>query len=320
MRRTLIVEEVVSPVMSQSFPAAAGPPPPTVVGRRPRVALLVAVVAGALAACSNSSSDQVTSPDDLGMTSTMMAYYSDENLTMYEVQTPVPFPVRKPSAEDSKALGPAPSKTPYPHAPFLLASDESIEVHYTISNVDDQDHAVWMLIDPWNEFVRWNPGVTIVDDDETSPNWGYDLAFIVPAKSRVQGTITQDDMQEIAIKLASVENLFASAQAMQAMGDAGADPNAIDPTTIANNIFNPQNRSNSGDAIYTPWIPPVIAGLTGFDLGLRTMEQANVAIEITALDMFRISMATASLRPTIRVTRKASAPPPTTLSPSGAMF
>jgi hypothetical protein len=62
--------------------------------------------------------------------------------------------------------------------------------------------------------------------------------------------------------------------------------NGFDATTIANNIFNPQNRSNSNDPLYTPWIPSVIAGVTGFDLGLRSMcdntcTPPNMAIEIT---------------------------------------
>jgi len=139
-----------------------------------------------------------------------------------------------------------------------------------------------MLVDPWNEFVRYQPGVQVVDDEETIPNFGYDLAFIVPGKSRLQGTLTSDDMHEIAIKLASVMNLLASPQAQAAPNNN----NGFDATAIANNIFNPQNRSNSSDPLYTPWIPPVIAGLTGFDLGLRyqcdqTCTPPNMEIEIT---------------------------------------
>ena len=39
--------------------------------------------------------------------------------------------------------------------------------------------------------------------------------------------------------------------------------------------------STDGDPLITRYIPKVIAGLTGFDLGLRTSgEQANVAVEI----------------------------------------
>jgi hypothetical protein len=219
----------------------------------------------------------VTGPIDVAMTSTMPAYYSDANTTLYEAQIPVPLPVKKPTGTQ----GAAPANTPYPNAPWLTAGDESIEVHYTISNIDSQSHPVWLLIDPWNEFVRWNPGVTIVSDEETEPNYGYDQEFLIPAMSRLEGTLTTDDMTEIAIKLASVENLLMSAQTMAAAMSDGGTVDGYDPTSIANNIFNPQNRSNSGDALYTPWIPPVIAGLTGFDLGLRSTDQANLAVEIT---------------------------------------
>jgi hypothetical protein len=268
---------------------------PRLVGPGPRYALLAASAFILGVACSNNNpNQQLMPPVDLGMTSTMPAYYSDENTTIYESQLPVQLPVRKPDATDLKGLGGAPMDTGYPRSPYLTVDDESIEVHYTLSNLDNQSHSVWLCIDPWNEFVRWDPGVTVVNDEDTEPNWGYDLVFIVPAMSRVTGTITPDDMHEIAIKLASVENMLASPQAKAAvLPDAGADaaddPNAddndsyssFDPTTIANNIFNPQNRSNGGDPLYTPWIPPIVAGVTGFDLGVRTYETANVALEIT---------------------------------------
>jgi hypothetical protein len=212
----------------------------------------------------------------------MAPYYSDQNLTMYEVQMAVPLPVRKPTA--AQRSGASPAMTPYTHAPYLLASDESVEVHYTISNLDTADHGVWLLIDPWNEFVRYNPGVTVVDCDTTVPNFGYDQEFVVPALSRIEGTLTSDDFIEIATKLASVQNMLASPQAKMAEApDASAD-NTFDPTVIANHIFNPQNRSNEvpPDPNYAPWIPPVIAGVTGFDLGLRLDDEAaNVAVEIT---------------------------------------
>jgi hypothetical protein len=340
--------------MPRNSSSAAGRQPPTRVGWRPRivpVALLASLVA---AACSQSSTFQTTAPVDLGMTASMAPYYSDEELTIYEAQIPVPLPVKRPSASDRASLGSAPAGTPYPHAPWLTVDDESLEVHYTLTNIDPTDHTVWLLIDPWNEFVRWNPGISVVSDEETVPNFGYDLAFLVPAKSRVEGTITTDDMREIAIKLASVENMLASPQALAAEGDGGTvgdggtppdDPNSssmasgtFDPTAVANNIFNPQNRSNGGDPLYTPWIPPVIAGLTGFDLGIRTYGSdttdapdptdggagdggaggggANVAVEITVdvqdLNGNRFVPAD-STEPQLGM-------PPVTLSPSAARF
>ncbi len=245
------------------------------------VAAFVAAIAPVAIGCSDGSADQVTQPVDVGMTTNdggPPVYYSDGQITLYQVEIPVPLPVRKMTSADVQAVGAAPSGTPYPRGVFLRAEDESVEVRFTISNIDDTQHDVWLLIDPWNEFVRWRPGVTVVDDETTLPNYGYDLEFTVPGKQRIEGTITSDDMHEIAIKLAAVENLLASPQAQTTSSKSG-----YDATQIANNIFNPQNRSNSvpADLLYTPWIPPVVAGVTGFDLGLRTTEPANVAVEVT---------------------------------------
>ena len=221
----------------------------------------------------------MTPPVDLGMTSTIAPYYNDGNLTLYQVNMPIPLPVRRPTADESQGLGPAPSGTPYPHAPFLTAGDESLEVHYVISNLDTAPHTVSLLIDPWNEFVRWSPGVTVVSDDETVPNFGYDLSFWVDALSRVEGDMTQDDTQEIAIKLAAVENVLSQ---QQTVATSAMDNGSPDATTLVNHIFDAQNWSNTGDPLFDPWIPPVIAGLTGFDLGLRTVDgPANIAVEIT---------------------------------------
>ena len=284
-------------------------------GARPRNLLLAGTVALGLAvACNPGSADQVMPPIDLGMTATMTAYYTSEQLTMYEAQLPVALPVRMPSASEQAALGAAPAGTPYPTGLWLSADDESVEVHFTLTNIDTTDHNMWLLIDPWNEFVRWSPGVTVVDDEEATPNYGYDLPFHVPAMSRVEGTLTTDDMHEIAIKLASAMNLINSPQAQAAANAPPGTPSNFDTAGYANNIFNPQNRSNGGDPLYTPWIPPVIAGLTGFDLGIRTLEPANVAVEIT-IDV-------QDLKGNRFVTVGSSDPqlgqPPATLSPPGA--
>jgi hypothetical protein len=221
------------------------------------------------------------------MTSKMAPYYADGNTTIYEAQRPVQLPVRRPTGAETSNK--PPQGTPYKHWPYLLASDERLELHYVITNVDSDTHSVWLLIDPWNEFVRWAPGITVVNDDVTVPNNGYDLAFAIPGKSRVEGTITSDDFVEIATKLASVQAVLASALTATP-GPTGtvsvAPPGAtaypmVDPRTLCNNIFDYQNRSNSDDALYTPWIPSVVAGVTGFDLGIRTYEPANVGVEIT---------------------------------------
>jgi hypothetical protein len=152
-----------------------------------------------------------------------------------------------------------------------MVNDVSVEVHYTITNVDTTPHTVELLVDPWNEFGRWEPGVTIVDDDDTEPNFsGIDEYFLLEGQSRVEGTITSDDIVNLATNLATVENVL-------------LDPPtnlSVDLGTFCNHVFNIQHRSNDGDPLVTPYIPSIVPGLTGFDLGIRTPDHANVAIEI----------------------------------------
>jgi hypothetical protein len=78
-------------------------------------------------------------------------------------------------------------------------------------------------------------------------------------------------MTELAVDLATVENI---------LKNPPQDPNA-DVAGIINRAFDVQNRSNQFDPIVSPYIPQVIAGLTGFDLGLRTEEEGTIAVEIT---------------------------------------
>jgi hypothetical protein len=299
------------------FQAVAGGLAPKSGGLVPRMCLWTAL--GAVA-CSSNASNQVTAPTAVGMTNNTPAYYSDGNLTLYEVQIPVPLPVRRPTAAEREALGGPPSGTPYPHMPFLLASDESVEVHYVLSNIDSAQHAVWLLIDPWNEFVRYRPGVTIVDDETTVPNESFEPGgpgFLMGPMSRIEGTITTDDMQELAIRLAATENFLMSPQTLAAEdSDASGGDNSLDPTEIANHIFDQQNFSTTGDPLFAPYIPRIIAGITGFDLGLRTLEPANIAVEIT-IDV-------QDLNGNRFVAQDTTAPllglPPATLAPPGARY
>jgi len=257
-------------VRAPNFASRAGLSPRALphVGRRRALSLVPLAALGTIVAACSQGNASVDTPIVLGMTSTAPAYYSDDEITLYEAQKQVPLPIRKPTSAEESALGKDP---PFPHAPFLLASDVSVEIHYTISNIDKTDHTVELLIDPWNEFGRWAPGVTVVDDDDTEPNFsGIDEYLLVPALSRLEGTITTDDTQNLAANMATVENVL-------------LDPPtnlSVDVGTFCNHVFNVQHRSNDGDPLVTPYIPKIIPGLTGFDLGIRTEEQANVAIEI----------------------------------------
>jgi hypothetical protein len=49
--------------------------------------------------------------------------------------------------------------------------------------------------------------------------------------------------------------------------------------TYVNHAFDFQNRSDN-DPLVKDWIPSVVAGLTGIDMGLRTGEPARIALEV----------------------------------------
>jgi len=162
-------------------------------------------------------------------------------------------------------------------APFHVASEARVKIAWTITNLDDKEHAVELLVDPWNEFIRYRPSVQVVNEDVTTPDYsGFDKFVIVPPKSRVQGELTPDDVVELAVDLATAQIV---------MSKAGNDPN-VDANALINHAFNLQNRSNQPDPLIAPYLPGgAVPGVIGFDLGLRftatdTQQTApNVAVE-----------------------------------------
>jgi hypothetical protein len=93
--------------------------------------------------------------------------------------------------------------------------------------------------------------------------------------SRVHGTYTFSDLQEMATDLATVMDLIKNPPMLE------GDPEDMeDPTvTYTNHAFHWQNRSYN-DLLLKKWVPAVVAGLTGLDVGFRTYEPANVALEV----------------------------------------
>jgi len=221
----------------------------------------------ALVACSNSGETQVIPPVVLGMLATAPPTYDDGEMQIYETYLPVPLPLRKPS--DGEV--PKGAADPYPHPPFDLASDTRITARFTLSNLEDKPHTVELLLDPWNEFVRYSPGV-IIGDEATTPNFsGIDRFFVIPPKGRVEGILTPDDIVEMAVDLGTAMSLKKRPPA--------ADGSFAGPA-LYNRAFNVQNRSSQPDPLLAPYIPNVVAGIVGFDLGLRTYEQAKIAVEV----------------------------------------
>jgi hypothetical protein len=151
-----------------------------------------------------------------------------------------------------------------------------------LSNLEDRSHNVWLLVDPWTEFGRYWPGLTLVDADEGeySPNRsGYEYYYSLEGKgagerSRRHGTLTYDDMDEVVRDFATVMNMIKFPPTMGIGGyelEDGEDP----LPGYANHAFHFENRSEN-DPLLKDYVPSTFAGLTGVDIGLRTGDTSEI--------------------------------------------
>lgn len=246
---------------------------PTLLG----LTLLAALSGG----CEDAAHEESLPPLQVGMTKEVEPIYDDGELVIYEVKKGIAFPILAPSDMTRGALNDTPME-PYGRAPWVTSQDLEVQVTWTISNLDEEEHVVELLVDPWNEFGRYYPGLQLTDADnqEFMPNFsGIDKRYIVAGKgagaaSRVHGIYTFTDLEEMATDLATVMGIIKDPPATQ--GDAEEEDPRI---AYANHAFHWQNRSHD-DALVRRWVPSTVAGLTGLDLGFRTYEPATVAIEV----------------------------------------
>lgn len=222
-------------------------------------------------ACANVDTDLVQLPVVLSMNTKVAPQGEGEDQT-FEVRLPVPFEVRPPIASETAKLGPL---APYPRTPFLKAEEIVATARFTLTNLDDKEHIVELLMDPWNEFVRYDPGYTL-DEDALVPNLsGVDRFIKVPPKSRVVGIVTPDDFLELAKDLGTAQALAKLPPPAANTDDPFAGP------VLYNRAFNTQNRNGENDPLLSRYVPKANAAIIGFDLGLRTRQAANVSIEVT---------------------------------------
>jgi hypothetical protein len=214
------------------------------------------------------------------MNESVAAIYDDGELSIYEVKASFPLPIAAPDSASQQALQ-REGTAPYGAQPWVLNDQVRVQISWMISNLDAETHNVELIVDPWNEFGRYWPGVTVIDEEEGEalPNLsGYDRLIQVPGtkqpgESRVHGVIAFDNMHELAVDFATVINIIENPPPEDDESSYGA-------ATLVNHAFDIHNSSED-DPLVRSYIPDVIAGLTGFDFGLRTTgEPFNVALEI----------------------------------------
>jgi len=234
--------------------------------------LVLAPLLGVLVpACGKDEDEIVLPPVTVAMLETTPPVYDDGEEQIFQVMRGVPLPFRR----FTDAERPRGNQDPYGRPPFHKAADSRVTVRFTLTNLGAQQQNVELLFDPWNEFVRYEPGVSIVREEEVQPNFsGIQRLYTIPARSRIEGIITPDDFVELANDLTTAMNL--DRRPPDPEGDFGGP-------ALFNRAFNVQNRSSEPDVVLAPYMPPanfVLAGITGFDVSLRTGNAARLAVEL----------------------------------------
>lgn len=243
-----------------------------------------------LPGCGSQAQEQNLEPEQVGLTQDVAPIFDDGETQLFEVKRGLQFPILEPDAQSAARLNQQ-AVEPYGRMPWITNKDVKVQLTWTLSNLDEKAHVVELLIDPWNEFGRYYPGMLLVNaqDQKFEPNSsGIDHYYVVEGKgagagSRRHGTWTFDDMNELAIDFATVQAMHA----LQLKGElplpngAQTDPTMmVDPLpTYANHAFNLINHSYN-DLLTAHYVPSIVAGLTGIDFGFRTTEKATVALDI----------------------------------------
>jgi hypothetical protein len=263
-------------------PGSPGPGP----GSR---ALVLSVLALSSAACGEADETRMLPPQQVAMSQALGPIYSDDELMIFEVKKPLQFPIIAPEGD----IAADDSIEPYGRRPWITLDDIRVQISYTVSNLDEDQHNVHLIVDPWTEFGRYWPGLTLVDaeEGEYAPNQSaFDDFFVLPGvsegeASRRHGVITYDDMDEVARDFATVMHLIKYPPAGYPGGGEPEEGESPLPTYV-NHAFHFQNHSEN-DPLVQAWVPPVVAALTGVDFGLMTeeagadgMNAPNIALEI----------------------------------------
>jgi hypothetical protein len=239
----------------------------------------VLVCAAASVACGNDGETRILPPEQVAMDASSPAIFDDGETTLFEVKKAVYFPIIAPEGGMPAAQDGV--NEPYGRRPWITTEDVRVQLTWTLSNLESRRHNVWLLVDPRTEFGRYWPGLTLVDaeDGEYVPNRsGYEYYYSLEGKgagekSRRHGTLTYDDMDEVAWDFATVMNMIKFPPTTGIGGYQLEDGESPLPTYV-NHAFHFENRSED-DPLVAAWVPGVVAGLTGVDIGLRTSDRGE---------------------------------------------
>jgi hypothetical protein len=181
-----------------------------------------------------------------------VAYVTEDEDPVYRIDREFPLAITPPSAAQLAQLGAdaAGRMLPFPRLPWVRRHDLELQVDYAVSNQSSEALTATVTLNGINEFFYYAPG------PENFHQWQRRIALL-PGQ-RVHGTVTELQLDELAVDLASVVN--------------GA-PNS-------NLIVDPASQSGR-DPRVAMYIPSVVPGLVGLRAGLETMRNVDLTLELT---------------------------------------
>lgn len=192
------------------------------------------------------------------MTEETPPYFESMDGALYEVDSRIILPIMTPTDAEMAVLT-ASAPTPFARMPWLERHDFDVQIEYTVSNLEDEAVQIAVVLNGINEFNEYVPAATIIEREPVADYAQIERVLNLAAGQRYNGTIRQEELDEVAVDLATVVN--------------GA-PNA-------NQIVYFENQSAS-DPRSQPYIPSVIPGLVGFRLGIRASGEVAPRIVLEA--------------------------------------
>lgn len=196
----------------------------------------------------------------VAITEDTAAAFETEEGALYIVERRIDLPIRNPADSVIQDLtqGAEGRELPFPRLPWVERGDVETQIDFTISSLDDEAHEIGVIVNGYNEFHEYVPGVIEIED-EPVPNFSqWEDLFELGPFERITGTVREDELDEVAVDLATVVN--------------GA-PNS-------NAVVYFENQSND-DPRSRQYIPSVVPGLVGVRIGLIALEEAAVLLEAT---------------------------------------
>jgi hypothetical protein len=190
--------------------------------------------------------------------STPAAFTAGED-SIYIVEQRVPLQIRQPTQTELDDLRKGVSmfkNLPFNRLPWVGRMDLPTQVDFTLSSLDDKPRQVSVILNGFNEFDEYQPGVHVIDKKVQVDYSQWERTYELAPKERLSRTIREEELDEAAVDLATAVN--------------GA-PNA-------NEVVYFENKSGS-DPRSDSFTPKVVPGLAGFRIGIRASKPGKILLE-----------------------------------------